>query len=264
MSALSSLRIGLVAYANALPLEVCLAQPLPDARLVWDIPANLGAMLARNELDAAMLSSIELGRCPEYGFIPGIGICSDGPVRSVCLFTKKDPVQVETVALDTSSLTSVILLRILFAEFWRHQPRFVWYSPPVEEGLRVADAALSIGDPTLNSHDLPVRKIDLGETWKAFTGLPFVYAVWIVRPGLHPADLVTPFAEAKRLGLARVDQIAEQCAEKSLLDAEFFRRYFKENLTYDLGERELQGMTLFFAKAKPFLDRNSAVRERLP
>jgi len=246
----SSLRIGGVRYANALPLEYDLSLFLPQAKIVRGVPSSLAGQLARGELDVAIVSTIELLRNPEYGYVPGLGICSDGPVRSVCLFSKKPPADVETVALDRSSLTSVVLIRILYRDIWNRFPQFVSYEPPVENGLRIADAALSIGDPTLQFDDDGLHTFDLGELWHQLTGLPFVFAVWIVRNGLDPAFLKNPFTQALESALGKVDEIAWQCSKESPLSKEFYLDYFTRCIHYRMDERDEEGMQDFFERAK--------------
>jgi len=203
-----------------MPLDFYLPQTLPQAKFVRDVPSKLAPLLARGEIDAALLSSIELLRHPDYNYIPGMGICSENRVASVCLFAKCEPEDVKTAALDSRSLTSAILLRVLFAEYWHRQPHWVSYSPPVENGLQIADAALAIGDVALE-YGGGERRIDLGEAWKNLTGLPFVYAVWITRAGLDPESIRAPFEEAKRLGMKNRERLAAVCAERGAKDAEF-------------------------------------------
>ncbi|MEW6237710.1 MAG: menaquinone biosynthesis protein [Candidatus Omnitrophota bacterium] len=252
MSDSSSLRIGLIPFINTMPLDYYLPQTLPQAQFVRDVPSQLAPLLARGEIDAALLSSIELLRHPEYGYIPGMGICSENHVASVCLFAKGEPQDVKTAALDNRSLTSSILLRVLYAEYWRRQLQWISYAPPVENGLQIADAALAIGDAALE-YGGEERRIDLGEVWKRFSGFPFVFAVWIVRPGLPPESIRAPFAEAKRLGMENRRRLAAVCAEKGVKDAAFYYNYLTQNVGYDLGPKEQQGMEFFFQKAKPFL-----------
>jgi chorismate dehydratase len=252
------LRIGTVPFANSLPLDGYLLEAMPQAQVIRAVPSELGRMLAQGELDAAMLSTIELLRQPEYGMVPGFGVCSDGPVRSVCLYTRVAPEQLESVALDGNSLTSVVLLKILLDEFWGVSPRFVYYAPPMQNGLDLAQAALAIGDSTFVTPPEDVRTIDLGEAWKLHTGLPFVFAGWITRPGLDPSDLIEPFAQALRLGLERIKELAEHCAERTGYPAAFFEEYFTFCIQYQLTPRHEEGMALFFRKAEAFITSQTA------
>lgn len=207
-------------------------------------------MLAAGELDVAMLSTIELARHPDYSFIPGLGIGSDGPVASVMLFCAQDCRDVKTVALDQSSLTSVAMARILFAEYWKQSPRYVPFTPPLENGLRDADAALMIGDPALEFDGAVHRVLDMGECWRDYCGLPFVYAAWITRPGLDPASLHKPFHQALEEGLKALDTLSRIRAGQSANPPEFFLDYFTRCVRYQLGEREVEGLRFFLDRAR--------------
>ena len=248
-----SLRVGAVSYTNALPLVAYLHLTCPQARIERMVPALLGERMHEGRLDVALLSSIELLRHPDYGFVPGLGICSDGPVRSVCLFTQRPVQEIRTVALDRNSLTSIILLKILFDRLWHRSPAWTWYTPPVKNGLAVADAAMSIGDSSLDPACADFEFIDLGVSWKELTGLPFVYALWVTRPNLDAASFAEPFAEAKNLGLQRVDELAESTARQYHSNPGMFRDYFTRCIQYELGEREQQGLDLYFQYARYYM-----------
>ncbi len=249
---ISSLRVGVVPYTNVRPLEYNLKQCLPGASIIYDVPSSLAGKLSRGELDVAMVSSIELMRHPEYSHIPGLGICSDGPVRSVCMFSKKPPKKIETLALDKSSLSSAAMIRILYDEFWEHTPDFLSYTPPIEDGLKIADAVFSIGDPTLEFSKDGLLNFDLGEIWRDYCGLSFVYALWITRAGLNPEELAAPFNDAAQSGLDNLDEISERCSRKSSLSVDFFKDYYTRCIYYHPGTREMEGMRFFFDRARKF------------
>lgn len=243
------MRIGTVSYTNAYPLIEYLTQVCPDAEIISVVPSRLGTLMSHGEVDVALLSSIELLKHPEYQYLPNISISSDGAVGSVLLFSHKPAHEIKTVALDQSSLTSIILTRILFQEHWRLKPEYVSYTPPVENGLAFADAALAIGDAGLLAENQYPFCYDLGAEWKAMTGLPFVFALWIAQPGFNTERWLPDFLEAKEMGLSNLEPIVKKCTAVLPLPEERFYRYFQENLRYDLGERELEGMKLFFDKA---------------
>ncbi|MBI1390721.1 MAG: hypothetical protein GC154_20005 [bacterium] len=248
----ATLTIGNVAFSNTLPLVHYLPEFLPGAQIIHEVPSRLGPMLARGELDVAMLSSIELLRDPGYGYVPGLGVCSDGPVRSVLLWTRRPPERAETVALDGNSLSSRVLTRILFSDLWRNRPRFITYTPPVTNGLAIADAALTIGDNSFDElNDESVSIVDLGQAWKDLTGLPFVFAVWITRPGLDPASIAEPFQAALEKSLRNVDELTGRYARPDgAHGADFFKTYFTRDIRYRLGEREREGLALYLNKAE--------------
>jgi chorismate dehydratase len=250
VTAIDSLRIGTVPFANVMPLDFYLPEILPNAEFVYGVPSKLAPMLEEGAVDVALLSTIELFRHPEYGRIPDIGICSDGQVGSVCLFTQEEPAKLQSVALDSNSLTSNTLLKILFEEYWQNFPEYVPYTPPVENGLQIADAAISIGDSTFFMKDDSYMSIDLGEIWQTHTEKPFVYATWVTRKGLDPAEIAEPFLEAKKMGMEHLRQLAVVCGQQRDLPPDFIFKYFTKNIIFDVGKRELKGMELFFRKAE--------------
>lgn len=247
---LTSLRVGIVSYVNALPLEFYLPEFLPDAAIVKDVPSQLAVQLERGELDVALLSAAVLNRHPEYRFIPGWGIASNGPVRSVQLFSKNEPRLNQVVALDNSSLSSVLMLRILYREYWKHEPAYLSYTPPIENGLNIADAALSIGDPTLLFTQTVAYQFDIGELWRDYCRRPFVYALWITRADIDPDRIARPFNDAAEKGLANVDFLSTLPPRQPFRDTRYYREYFTDCIQYRLDAAAESGMRFFLQKAK--------------
>ena len=142
-------------------------------------------LLQAGDVDLGLTPSIEYLHAPDYRFVPGIGIGSRGPVTSVAIFSTRPMAEVRTIALDTSSRTSVALTRVLCHDWFKIAPAFVPQGPSLEAMTAAHDAALLIGDPALEADAaaLGLTKIDLGEAWPAMTGLPFVYAAWTGRAG---------------------------------------------------------------------------------
>ena len=138
--------------------------------------------------------------------MPGVAIASDGDVATVAVFTRKPIDQVETLALDLSSRTSVALTRVLCAKRWGIAPKFTPAEPDLEAMLQKADAALVIGDPAfdIDPAKQDVTKIDLGGEWKALTGLPFVYAMWVGRPGAASPAQCRALQQARDRGVANL------------------------------------------------------------
>jgi chorismate dehydratase len=225
----------------------------PDAEIISVVPSKLGTLMKQGEVDIALLSSIELLRNPEYSYLPEICISSDGAVGSVLLFSHVPIQDIKTVALDQSSLTSVILIKILFSDYWKISPDCVTFTPPVENGLKIADAALAIGDAGLVAERQYTYCYDLGAEWKAMTGLPFVFALWITRQYVDKDQCLPYFLEAKRIGLSHISEISKKCAAALPVSEERFRNYFIDNLRYDLKEKEIKAMQLFFDYAKKML-----------
>jgi chorismate dehydratase len=183
----------------------------------------------------------------DYAIVPNIAIASHGDVATVAVFTRKPMDRVETLALDLSSRTSVALTRVLCAKHWNIAPKFTPAEPDLEAMLQKADAALVIGDPAFDIDPAKhhVTKVDLGGEWKAMTGLPFVYAMWVGRPGAASPSDVRALQDARDRGVANLPVIARQVSGgDSALEARALA-YLRDNLRFDLGEAEQAGLRKF-------------------
>ncbi len=241
------IRLGAVAYLNARPLVYGLEQRSDLFTVEFDPPSRCAARLHEHSIDVGMIPTIEYCRGPEYRIVPGMGIVSDGPVASVALFTRKPLEAIATVAADTSSRTSNALLRILCAERFGISPEFRPMAPDAERMLTECDAALIIGDPALFFDLVDVQKIDLGEHWTAMTGLPFVWAFWAGRSDALDVGAVQALVQARDQGVDASDQLAaEYCGPAR---ASVGQAYLRQNIQYQLGEREEAGLRRYYALA---------------
>jgi len=197
----------------------------------------------------ALLSTIHQLHA-SYRSVPHLGIVSHGPVRSVLLHSKVPLETVETVALLQDSLSSSVLTKIVLEEFYGRRPRYRAYHLPVEQGLFLGEAVLTIGEVKYFVDHPAEYVFDLGEEWDKGTGLPFVYARWLVADHVD-LDAVTPLlVEIKRRGRAAIEQIVRRWHEKEGLDVDFLRQYLTENVTHDVGPAELEGIETFFNLAE--------------
>jgi predicted solute-binding protein len=224
---LATLRIGCVSYLNSKPLIYGLGDGVSLMH-----PAPLARALHAHELDIALVPVFECFLHPGYRILDGFGICCHGPVKSVFLAHHVPLAEIRTIALDAASLTSANLLRVLCAKHFQIQPRFV------EQG-ESAEAELWIGDQALNylaSHPQTPR-IDLGQAWLDYAGLPFAFAVWAVHPD---AELSQEQAEVLReifeSGLGRRREVA--AAEE---DYEYLTRFIR----YEIGTPEKEAIRRF-------------------
>jgi chorismate dehydratase len=241
------IRIGAVEYLNSKPLVCDLESLAPEAELVLDLPSRLADDLAAGRLDVALIPVIEYFRAGTYSIIPNIAIASRGPVLSVTLFSRVPAGEIRSLALDEGSRTSAALVRVWLR--YRHEvipelePLLIDRDP---DRVR-SDGVLLIGDRAMRA-SLPgfPYSYDLGQEWFEWTGLPFVYAVWAVRPGVELGRVAEALLEAKRRGRERVAQIAHQEAPRLQLDAGFCRRYLSNIIRFDLGPAELAGMERFY------------------
>jgi chorismate dehydratase len=251
-----SLRLGAVSYLNARPLVYGIEEghrPQATGRslefhLRFDVPAECARLLATGQIDLGLVPTITYLDRPDDRFVPDVAIASDGPVASVAIFTRTPIERVRTLALDTSSRTSVALTRILCAKLFQIAPAFTPEAPDLEAMLRAADAALLIGDPALfvDYDRLDAQKIDLGDSWTTLTGLPFVWAAWSGAANAADADVVRRLQEVRDAGLAHSDQIADAYTLGDPVRQAIGRRYLRESIRYDLPPRALQGLETYF------------------
>ncbi len=244
------LRIGSVPYLNAKPLvdwfhsEAC----HEDVEIVYAVPSKLAQMLREDQLDVANVSIFEGFQNPELSLLPGISISAYGAVKSVRLFSQVPLEALKSVALDTSSLTSVALTKVLLAERFAVTPRYVSHPPDLETMLHDCEAGLIIGDLKLFALHSGSTVYDLGQGWFDLTGLPFVYAGWLARSERatpHMAELLT---HAKAWGLARLETLAETWAERMTLPLDRSRDYLLNVMNYDLTPEQMQGLHTFQQK----------------
>jgi predicted solute-binding protein len=223
----------------------------PDLVTVrFDVPSVCASLLAEGAIDLGMVPSISYLDRPGDRVVPGVCIGSDGPVASVALFASKPMGEVRSVAVDTSSRTSAVLLKVLCARRFDIDPAWVPHSPDLARMLARADAALLIGDPALFA-DVPdgVQKIDLGAEWTALTGLPFVWAFWAGRPDAADTEVVELLHQAAREGMRRSDEVADAYCAGSPERQASARDYLRRNLMFEFTPRAIEGVEAYYREA---------------
>ena len=272
------LRLGNIDYSNCYPIHgPVLEDDRPDWLTVIDgTPSELNALLATGGLDLAPGSSIELARhAREYAALGGLCIGSDGPVESIILATRRPPEELggRPVALPTASATSRILLRILLEIRLGVEPRWLEFDQRSGDPLarrategrgggagdrsaeapEAAEAALFIGDVALRRRpDAGETYVDLGAEWKRWTGLPFVYALWLVagpaagRP--ETADLHRKFLARRDALASGMETLSRRAAPRFGFSAERLRSYWA-HIRYALDPRMLAGLERFLSHA---------------
>jgi chorismate dehydratase len=245
-----TIRIGAVSYFNSKPLVHELETLVPQAELILDYPSRLADQMARGDLDVALIPVIEYFRAGNYSLVPNIAIASQGPVLSVTLFSRVPWSAIRRVSLDEGSRTSAALAQVLLRKKYGVQAE-VCPLPLDRQAEDVdADAVLLIGDRAMHACLPGFRHaFDLGQEWHDWTGLPFVYAAWAVRPGVDLGPVLDALYEAKRRGIENVGGIAAREAPHLKLDAGFCRRYLANIIRFDLGPRELAGLHHYYMLA---------------
>src|SRR5216110_1545413 len=257
------MRIGRIGYINCAPVYGAIDRgivTLPqDGQLVTGTPAELNDLLVAGELDVSVISAIEYARhARELLLLPDLAISCDGPVRSVALFSRRTVGQLDgrTVLLSASSRTSIALLELLCGDVWKVRPHFAEARAEAGdleslEGLP-HDAVLVIGDAALllaARHAYPHR-YDLGEAWKRWTGMPFVFATWAARRAADPPAIRAvhhTLLAARDWGLAHLDLLADAAARASGVGVTDCRSYLA-GLDYALTDTHLAGLTDFFRR----------------
>lgn len=254
-------RLGHIQFLNCLPLYYGLVKSdaILDVDLVKAPPRQLAEMIVAGELDAAPIPAIEYARHAEdLVLIPDISISSDGEVQSILLLSKvpAEELSGRTVALTDTSRTSQVLTRILLEKHWKTTPAYVEMPSDLASMMRDADAALLIGDDGLRAYhqQLDVLKYDLGTEWKAYTGLPMVYAVWAVRRDYAETNpdevrrLIWALHESMRYSREHPDAVAEYASRWEAFPVAFFRSYF-DVLRFRFDEPYRMGLTRYFEEA---------------
>jgi len=244
-------RIATVPYANAAPLIWGLTDASQAGRfdLVAEPPARIPDLLRSGRVDVGLIPVIELQRIEDAQVLPSLCVASRERARSVLLASRRPLEEVRRIAVDRSSRTSAALLRVILAHRRLGGVSFSEQAPSLPDMLRDHDAALLIGDAALLSNTTGLHVYDLAEEWLRMTRLPFVFAVWAVRPGALLPGGARPFLEACREGLSHLDDIARREASRLGLPKETLADYFRVNLHYHLGPEERRGLDLFFRRA---------------
>jgi chorismate dehydratase len=234
---LAPFRVGSVGYLNAVPLTRGI-----EEEVAFTTPSELARRLRRDELDAALVSVVEVLFSDRYDILDGIAIASLGEVQSVLLAHRRPLEEVREVYCDTASLSSVELLRVLLAERGL-KPEFK--DLPSYDFQALPDYALLIGDRALDLLLGPHEQHeiwDLGAAWYEMTRLPFVYAVWALRRGVHTADLRRHLREARDFGMDTLDNIINTRTEYT---RDFRQDYLSWHIHYHLGSDEKRGLGKF-------------------
>ncbi|MDE6734777.1 MAG: menaquinone biosynthesis protein [Desulfovibrio sp.] len=255
------LRMGRISYLNVLPIYHPLeAGILPhDYELVAGPPALLNDMMGRGELHVSSCSCFEYARRPErYYLVDDLSIGSRGPVMSVLLLSRVPVAELggHEILISGESHTSVALLRLLMRD--RYRQAVTYRTGQVSPALRSPappTAFLAIGDEALRLRqhpDYPYR-VDLAEAWRDWTGLPFIFGVWVVsrdaaERGLFRDDPGELLRRGRDWGLAHMDVILDLTGHGCPLSREDLAFYYREGLVYSLGAEELRGLHLFYEK----------------
>jgi chorismate dehydratase len=252
------LRISAISYLNTAPLmwDFEHGEARSGFEISYTLPSACARALQARTADIGIIPAAAYAQVPGLMALPGVAIASRRPVRSILLVSRVPVDKIRTVALDTSSLTSVALTKILFEKWLGGGRAFTSMAPNIEEMLAEHDAGLLIGDPALQIDRSRYLTVDLAEEWIRHTGKPFVFAFWAVRQEAlretaPSQDLAAVFQQSRDHGLepANLDQIAREWAPRLGLEESAVRAYLTENIYYHLDAACLEGLQLFYRYA---------------
>jgi chorismate dehydratase len=253
------LRISAISYLNTAPLmwDFEHGEAGADFDISYTLPAQCAASLRSGSADIGIIPAAAYTSIPGLVILPGVAIASRRAVRSILLVSKVPLEKIQTIALDTSSMTSVALLKVLFAKWWGGDRTSTAMAPDIDRMLDTHDAGLLIGDPALKIDRSRYLTFDLAEEWIRLTGKPFVFAFWAVRQAAlndvpRDLDLASVFQQSRDHGLLpeSLDRIACDWAPRLSLSQEDVKSYLTENIHYSLDPDCLDGLQLFYQFAR--------------
>ncbi|HEV3471506.1 MAG TPA: menaquinone biosynthesis protein [Pyrinomonadaceae bacterium] len=253
-------RVAASSYLNSAPLiwSFLRGPRRAEVRLLTDAaPARCADLLARGRVEAALVPVVEYQRLPEVAVVEGVCVGARREVQSVVLVTRRRLEEVGSVALDTSSRTSAALVEVIFREFLGREPRLEPAEPDLKGMLAGHDAALVIGDPAMTFAREGLRVYDMAALWREFTGLGFVFALWMRR---GEAARSVDFAGARDEGVARIEEIAASYERELGRPRSELVAYLRDNICYEMNEEMRRGLELFFRLAH----RHGVTRELKP
>ncbi|MFZ1750681.1 MAG: menaquinone biosynthesis protein [Saprospiraceae bacterium] len=242
-------KIVMVSYLNSKPFELGLHQHQATAEydIILAHPAECATLFRDGEADIALLPSGALHELSGYTIISDYCIGCDGEVRTVCVYSNEKLEHCKRLILDAHSMTSVLLARLILEKYYHIKVEMITANISQHE-VRKGDAILMIGDKVFGYESDFLYKYDLGAIWKQWTGLPFVFAVWVAREGILSDRLDSILNEAFQYGLSKLPAIIKSESQDNL-DLYY---YFSNNIQYHFDDNKKEGLQLFLAKSAEY------------
>lgn len=240
------LRVGAVSYLNSKPLIEGFSSKLPHASLVLDFPSRLADELQKGRLDVALIPSVEAFSDLDYVIVSDACVATRGPVMSVKLYSRVHPGEIRTLALDEGSRTSACLVKVILHQQFGVQAKIE--TLPLNRDTRAtsADAILLIGDRAMHAPEEQFHTVwDLGEKWLTWTGLPFVFAMWVARRDCDLGMVSEALSAVRDTGVQQIQEIARRESGLLGLSDQVAESYLRNNLHFYLGHAERQGLHQF-------------------
>ena len=253
---MTRLRISAISFLNTVPLmwDFEHGSAGADSEISYTLPSSCAADLQAGKADIGIIPAAAYAHIPDLAILPDVTIAARCPVRSILLVSKVPIEKIRSIALDTSSMTSVALTKLLFERWLGAGRTFIPMAPDLDAMLRKHDAGLVIGDTALQVDRTQYLTIDLAEEWIRLTGKPFVFAFWAVRRAVlaeGPPDLASIFQASRDHGLepVNIDSIAKEWSGRLRISEADVRGYLTENIHYQLDQGCLEGLQLFYRYA---------------
>ena len=248
----SAFRLAASSYLNSAPLiwSFVHGSHRGSVDFVEAVPARCAQLLAGSTVEGALIPVIEYQRIEGGSLVPNVCVGSRKEVLSVVLVSRdKQLDSIDSVALDESSRTSATLVKVIFREFLDREPEWTTRAPNVEEMLDKNDAALIIGDPGMGFRRRGLNVWDMAGLWRQYTGLGFVFAMWMVRDEASERARMVDFSGARDEGVAHLEDIVAAYQDKIPMPVEELRNYLTENIVFNVDESMERGLRLYFELA---------------
>jgi len=245
-------RLAASSYLNSAPLIWSFLQGSRRGNVdfVEAVPARCAELLAQREVEGALVPVIEYQRIAGGLLVGDVCVGSQKEVLSVVLVSKDTELEhLRRVALDESSRTSATLVKIIFREFLDHEPAWTVRTPNLEEMLERNDAALIIGDPGMTFPRAGLKVWDMASLWRKYTGLGFVFAMWMVRDDAIEKARTVDFAGARDEGVAHVEDIVAEYQNRIPMPVSELRKYLTENIVFHVDDSMQRGLQLYYELA---------------
>lgn len=242
----SKIKVGAVSYLNTKPLIESLQERCESIDLTLDLPSRLASQLQKGELDVALIPSVETFRMTGARILSDACIGCKGPVWSVKLISRKPFEEIETLALDEGSRTSIGLTQVLLQKKYSIQPLVSTLPIDQEPESSKCDSLLVIGDRAMHiqKDEFPYQW-DLGDQWCRWTELPFVFAMWVTLDENPNPELIQALSETRDYGVSKIDEIAAREAGHYGLSVDDCVHYLRDNLHFYVGPSERKALELF-------------------
>ncbi len=238
------IRVAAVDYLNTKPLILGLVRETicHDIELILDNPSQVAKMLIDSEVDLGLVPVTCIPFLKDPHIISDYCIGCNGEVASVCIFSEVPLNEIQTVLLDYQSNTSVALFKLLAKKYWKISPVMVEGRPGYEKLITGNTGGLVIGDRALQQRTVSKYIYDLGSAWKEFTGLPFVFAMWVSNKPL-PGKFIAAFNAATGMGLSYFNEIvaANPFKDYDLND------YYNNKIDFRFDEDKKKALQLFLS-----------------